>query len=281
MSLLLRSMVDGIEQSQIGVLDRGLHFGDGVFRTLLVINGQPQDLERQLQRLADDAARIGLQAPDASTLTRQATEICVGQNRAALKLLLTRAQEAAGYQASVNHCRSVLLLRPLRNHPPHFWNDGIAVRICAMRLANNPTLAGIKHLNRLEQVLARAEWTDESIAEGLMLDTQDRLIEGISSNLFFVRDGVLHTPNLSRCGVSGVMREMILEAAPAYTRDIRIADFGIDDLLGADECFVCNSVIRIWPISRLVSREPAQSWPVGPVTQKLQDKLGAAWQRKK
>ena len=281
MSSLLRTMVDGIEQSQIAVMDRGLHFGDGVFRTVLVHESQPVDWPRQLRRLLDDATRIGLQVPDAELLSQQVTEICAGQPRAILKLLLTRGGQALGYIATEDTCRVILLLRSLRDYPPHFWSDGITVRICEMRLACNPALAGIKHLNRLEQVLARAEWDDEGIAEGLMLDTRDRLIEGISSNLFFVRKGILHTPDLSRCGVAGVTREMILDAAPAYTRGTHIADFGVDDLMNADECFVCNSVIRVWPIGRLVSHETTRSWPVGSVTRQFQNQLGAAWQKKR
>lgn len=280
MSSLLRAMVDGIEQQQIPIWDRGLHFGDGVFRTLLVRAGQPLDWPRQLRRLFDDAARIGLQPPGAEILTRQVAALCAGEDRAILKLLLTRGGPASGYSTTEDGCRSILLLRSPREYPARYWTEGIDLRICTMRLACNPALAGIKHLNRLEQVLARAEWNDENIAEGLMLDTSDRLIEGVSSNVFFIRDAVLHTPDLARCGVAGVTREMILEAAPAYTRTIRIADFGVDDLMNADECFVCNSVIRIWPVARLISDDCARSWAAGPVTQALQNKLGVVWPRK-
>ncbi|MGH8561871.1 MAG: aminodeoxychorismate lyase, partial [Nevskiales bacterium] len=160
----------------------------------------------------------------------------------------------------------LLLLYPMPGHPASHWQTGIQVRICETRLAQNPRLAGIKHLNRLEQVLARAEWSNAAIAEGLMLDTDNRLIEGVSSNLFLVRDSKLLTPDLSRCGIAGVMREMILEAAPAYTKAVQVQDLSMTDLLAADECFVCNSIIGIWPVTGLEGKR----WDIGPMTRKLQ-----------
>jgi 4-amino-4-deoxychorismate lyase len=126
-------------------------------------------------------------------------------------------------------------------------NSGVCVRVCRQQLAEQPALAGMKHLNRLEQVLARAEWSDPQIAEGLMLDQRARLIEGTMSNIFLVRDGVVRTPQLHRCGVAGVMRQIVMEQLVAVTE----TDLVLDDVIAADEVFLTNSVIGIWPVVRI------------------------------
>lgn len=266
----LRVLVNGVESSQVSALDRGLHYGDGVFRTLRVEQSIPRDWARQLARLCDDALRIGLTPPNADSLTAQVTQLCTGQTRGVLKMILTRGLAGRGYQVHAVQPNSILLLYPMPEFPASHRQTGIQVRICTMRLAQNPRLAGIKHLNRLEQVLARAEWSDPEIMEGLMLDTDGRLIEGVSSNLFLVCGDTLLTADLSRCGVAGVTREMILEAAPAYTKAVQVRDLVVNDLLAADECFVCNSVGGIWPVTRLDDK----GWKVGAMTRKIQLHFG-------
>lgn len=263
----LRIMVNGVESTQHSVMDRAFHYGDGVFRSLRVERGRACLLSRQLARLCDDARRIGLTPPGIDALADEVNWICRGHEQAVLKIILTRGVSGRGYAIDpLMPVNCLQLLFPVPTYPADWWRAGIAVRLCQTRLGLNPRLAGIKHLNRLEQVLARAEWGDPGIAEGLLLDIEGRLVEGVSSNLFMLRDGELMTADLSRCGVAGVMREMILEAAPAYTRAVSIRDLTFEDLTTADECFVCNSVWGVWPIARLDER----CWPVGPVTRQLQ-----------
>ncbi|HYQ39977.1 MAG TPA: aminotransferase class IV, partial [Pseudomonas sp.] len=154
-------------------------------------------------------------------------------------------------------------------YPPRHRQDGIRLYPCATRLAEQPLLAGLKHLNRLEQVLARAEWQDPAYAEGLMCDRSGRVIEGVFSNLFLVKDGELLTPALERCGVAGVMRAEILARATAAGIPWRIADLDYPELLAADEVLLCNSQYGIWPVVALEGRV----WPVGQLTRKLQHLL--------
>jgi len=120
-----------------------------------------------------------------------------------------------------------------------------------MRLGRNPELAGIKHLNRLEQVLARNEWTDD-FQEGLMLDTESNVIEGTMSNLFLINQSGLLTADLSQCGIEGVIRQRIM--AWAYQNDIPCSlnkHLRLEDVFAADALFICNSVIGIWPVKQL------------------------------
>ena len=145
------------------------------------------------------------------------------------------------------------------------------MRICRHRLPDNPPLAGVKHLNRLDQILARAEWQDDGIQEGLMQDQKGHVIEGVMSNLFLVSEGVLFTPDLSRCGVAGIVREIILQLADQQHIPVRITDLDIQAVLQADELFVCNSVLGIWPVRQLEERH----WQPGPVTRLFQQLFNA------
>ena len=122
------------------------------------------------------------------------------------------------------------------------------MRICKMRLGQNPALAGLKTLNRLEQVLARAEWSDPDISEGLMLDVKENLVEGTISNLFLVQGERLSTPDLGNCGVSGVMREVVMQQASCLGLSLSEENLTLQDLASADGIFLSNSLIGIWPV---------------------------------
>ena len=166
----------------------------------------------------------------------------------------------------------IVLRYPWPDHPRRFWDEGVDVRLCSTRLASNPTLAGIKHLNRLEQVLARSEWYDPEIAEGLMSDQHGRVIAGTQTNLFMVRSGRLLTPELRECGVAGVVRGLILERAASWGGAAAAeAVLDLADLQNADEVFLCNAVVGIWPVRRI------ESWiyASGPVTGRLMAGLEA------
>jgi 4-amino-4-deoxychorismate lyase len=135
---------------------------------------------------------------------------------------------------------------PWPDSPDHL--SGIRVRLCETRLGHNSTLAGIKHLNRLEQVLARAEWKDAGISEGLMRDHNGNIVEGITSNVFLVQQGVLHTPSLDHCGVEGIMRGVILELATTLGIPNQVMPVSLQQLREAEEVFISNSLIGLWPV---------------------------------
>jgi len=253
------------------VRDRGLCYGDGLFETVAVADGQPLYWERHRHRLAEGCARLGLPVPG-KVLDAEAAGLCAGRERAVLRVTLTRGEGGRGYEPPRPAAPTrVLSLLPWPQRPGHWRSQGVRVVLCRQRLAQNPTLAGLKHLNRLEQVLARAEWDDEDIAEGLMLDPSGRLVEGTMSNLFLVRDGCLRTPELSCCGVAGIIRSVILELADTLNIPRQVNRLELSDLAAADEVFLTNSVIGLWPVSRIDGRALA----VGPLTRRLASALSA------
>lgn len=260
-------LIDGKESDQIAADDRGLLYGDGLFETLAVRDGIPQLWDYHMARLTRDCTRLGIPPPSQELLRSEADMLCAAHARAVLKIIVTRGSGGRGYRPATQLLpRRLLSLHPSPDHPAHCWQEGVAVRLCDLRLGSNPRLAGIKHLNRLEQVLARSEWDDAAIAEGIMMDGAGNLIEGTMSNLFLVRDGCLHTPVLETCGVAGVMRAHIMALVAQAGIPCVVRPLGLADAMAADEMFLCNSLIGIWPVCRFQGRE----WSPGPLTRRLQ-----------
>lgn len=263
---MILSWVDGQPADGLPVHDRGLAYGDGLFETIKVVNGRPELLDRHLDRLALGCERFAI-SNDLAALHSQIIAFSAALGDGVAKLVLTRGDGKRGYgPPAVCRPRIILMAAPLPDYPAEHFEKGVCLYPCATRLAEQPALAGLKHLNRLEQVLARAEWQDSAFAEGLMRDTSGRVVEAVFSNLFIVNSDVLLTPSIERCGVAGVMRGELLERARQAGVETQVCDITLGQLLGADEVFVCNSLYGIWPVRQLETRV----WPVGPLTRKLQ-----------
>lgn len=245
-------LINGEARTSIDVTDRGLQYGDGLFETIAIVDGRAPLWERHMQRLAQGCERLQIAMPDAAVLAEEAAHLSRAVRRAVLKVIVTRGGGGRGYRApQSSQPTRALSLNPWPTYAPSYVAPGIALRVCETRMASNPRLAGIKHLNRLEQVLARSEWRDEQIAEGLMLDLDDGVIEGTMTNLFAVIDDRLVTPSVARAGVAGVARALVLELAPALGLETRVARLTLADLRDAQELFVTNSLIGLWPVARL------------------------------
>lgn len=246
-------LVNGRSENTIPVQDRGLQYGDGLFETMVVIRGQPRHWTLHYQRLAEGCERLKLPLPDEAGLLDETAKLCKSLDRGVLKLILTRGSGSRGYRIpeAVTPLR-ILATYPWPDYPKSYYREGVAVRICTTTLGQNPLLAGLKHLNRLEQVMARSEWNDLAIAEGLMQDTEGAVISGTMSNLFLVRDGVLITPDLTQCGIRGIMRGVILDLACHMNIPTSIRPVSLDEVYATDEAFLCNSLIGIWSVRHLV-----------------------------
>ena len=246
------SLVNGREIDLLSVYDRGLLYGDGLFETIAVRKAQPCFWDRHMARLTAGAGRLGITSPETGLLLAEVRRLLKNRDQAVLKIIITRGAGGRGYQASESlQPTRIVQVFPWRDYPERYATDGIRARICNLRLGNNPALAGIKHLNRLEQVLARQEWNDPGIMEGLMMDAGGYLVEGTMSNLFLVRDRTLITPDLSGCGVAGIMRGIILDLASQRNIASSIRMCSLDDLKEADEVFITNSLIGIWPVRQI------------------------------
>lgn len=246
-------MINGEIQGQLSATDRGLHYGDGLFETIAVINGRLSLWQPHLDRLQRGCEVLGLPFPDPQLLHAEALCVCGSEQQAVIKLMLTRGSGGRGYRPPDETTTQRLLFRyPWPDTPD--LSSGIRLRLCETPLGCNPALAGIKHLNRLEQVLARAEWDAPEIHEGLMCDLDGRIKEGTMSNLFWVKNGQLFTPDLTACGVAGVMRAQVMDLARELGIKVATAEITAEELVEVDEIFITNSVIGIWPVGHFLNR---------------------------
>lgn len=228
--------------------DRGLAYGDGVFETLLVHQGQPVWWREHWDRLMRGVQVLGLPVPDQVLVRRESENLLVDSPRAVLKIIVTRGRGGRGYAAPADAIPTVILSR---HEAPLPVQEPVVLRWCQTALAIQPALAGIKHLNRLEQVLARAEWADPQIDDGIMCDTEDRVIGATSANLFALIGGRWLTPGVKRCGIAGTARAWVLgNVARAAEADLSSAEIS-----HADALFLCNAVRGILPVRRLGLRE--------------------------
>jgi len=270
-------LVNGKPGDLICVRDRGLLYGDGVFRTLRAIRGQAQHWTLHYQKLQHDCTSLGIACPDAGLLSAELDGLLEQHPEGVVKLVVTRGQGTRGYappdDPNITHFWDI---SPLPDYPSGLAIRGIRAKLCKLRLGWQPRLAGIKHLNRLENVMAAAEFSDArlldpEIAECLLLDADGNVIEGTRSNLFVVSRGKLITPDLTRSGVAGVQRDRVMHWSKLNNVPMQIRNVGLDEVLQADELFVVNSIIGLWPIRELEQ----QHWTGFPVAMKIRQ----AWSK--
>jgi 4-amino-4-deoxychorismate lyase len=264
--------LNGEQTSAVSAKDRGLAYGHGLFETIRLADKSAPFLRYHLSRLISGANRLGL-VVEPSLLERYIDQLVKASPAdGIIKIIVTGGCGERGYHYRASAEKPTYLLQwlPFVDCNPSYRQQGIALKHCRHRLPYSPVLAGIKHLNRLDQVMARAEW-DEEFVEGLMQDQQGNVVEGVSSNLFIYQQGSWLTPNLNQCGVSGVMRQYLLEELlPRCSFHVVETNISFDQLLSAEEVFVCNSIVGIWPV---LSLEEEAIWPLGQNTLKLQGML--------
>ncbi len=267
----LRMQIDGQPAAGVDALDRGLHYGDGLFETIACRVRQPRFLDLHLQRLTEGCSRLGIGYHTFTALGEQIGALAATESDSLIKLILTRGSATArGYGARGDERpRTLLLQYPWPPDDADGWERGVAVRVAQGRLGENPALAGMKHLNRLEQILIRGEWTDPAIAEALVFSSSGWLVSGTMSNVFLVKGGRIVTPDLSLAGVRGVMRRVVLRAARQCGLEVAELALDAEALHGAQEIFLTNARIGIWPV-RILDGNPRL---VGPVTRRLQQCL--------
>jgi 4-amino-4-deoxychorismate lyase len=235
-------------KSALDVMDRGLNYGDGLFETMLLRSGAIRFLDAHLARLRLGCERLRMTCPE-RVLLEEIAQIASTTQDGILKIVVTRGSAGRGYRPDPNSHGTRIL--SLHASPASNPVTGLRLRWCEMRLSRNERLAGLKHLNRLEQVLAQSEWQPEDADEALMLDTAGEVVCATSANLFVVRQGALITPDLRYCGVEGVMRSQVLRAAEALKISVSVEPIWPDDLAESNEVFITNAVRGIRSVASL------------------------------
>ncbi len=264
-------LINGKEKETISVYDRGLQYGDGLFETMAVRSGKIYLWETHWQRLISGCEKLSITLPDKKTIEKEIALLCHNENQLVIKLIVTRGEGQRGYSFSnTQNVTRILSSHAWPYYPEHYQSEGVAVRYCETTLSENKKLAGIKHLNRLEQILARNEWDTDEFQEGLMLTIQGHVVDGTMSNIFAVKDNVLFTPDLSLSGVAGVMRKTVIKLAKESGISICEKKISKAELKMADELFLTNSLFGIWPVKMLAKTRFTQ---IGEVTKSLQEKV--------
>lgn len=241
--------VNGVAEGPVSALDRGLHYGHGLFETMRLSAGAVPLWDRHWERLRRDAAVLGIPLAG-ETVARELRHACdLWPAEGVVKLVVTAGSGGAGYRSDGSAGNRYLFYRPLPERC-----DVVHLQVCAYRLAVNPRLAGLKHLNRLDQVMAASELPSDR--DGLLLDAQERVVEGLAGNLFLLTSGGWRTPELSSAGVRGVMRDYLLaDIFPALGLPVCETPVALADVQAAHELFLCNAVRGIQAVVAIDGRE--------------------------
>lgn len=258
-------LINGKPATSVSVSDRGLAYGDGVFETFRIAAGKLLFEELHLQRLHAGCERLGIDLELDQVRSELTSALQMRSAQAEiLKLIVTRGSSGRGYRPGVANASSrIITVHSLPADNQLYTEMGIKAFVCKQKLSSQPTLAGLKHLNRLEQVLASAEWPDETCQEGIMLDLESNVVEGTKSNIFIVNNGHLMTDSLATCGIAGVMRQILLQH---FGAKVHAGKFNLEQLCSADEVFFCNSIFGVWPLRHLISDGFERLYKTGPNT---------------
>jgi len=243
-------LVNGSSVTTVSAQDRGLTLGDGMFTTLHLKNHQPQLWEFHIQRLREGCMRLKLQLPDLDSLYEQCCQLAAGDDEACGKIIITRGSGGRGY--SPQGCQSPTIIVSSHPYPVHYhtWQQqGIDLDVAEQRLGWQPMLAGLKTLNRLEQVLLKDELDSRRIAEAVVLDWQGNVVEAVTANLFWRKNNHFFTPDLQQSGVCGVMRAFVIQQLAGWQYVVESVSSELDILLDADEVWMTNALMGIVPVT--------------------------------
>ncbi len=260
-------LINGEIGQSVNVLDRGLQYGHGVFETMAIDQGRPLFWDFHWRRLLRGCETLQIPEPAESVLLRELQTVAAGHASAVGKVTLTAGASGPGYiDSNPLASNRIVAAYPWPESVAAARRSGIRMRYCQTRLSHNRVLSRIKHLNRLEQVLAVAEWRDQAYREGLVCDQEGYVISATSANLVIVLEGRLMTPRLDRCGIRGTLRDAIRAGFSTHMEKRRITREMVAE---ADEVFVCNSVRGVWPVVAIEDRQ----YPIGNLTREIQDWL--------
>lgn len=252
-------LVNGIQQNHIDIENRGLAYGDGIFTTAKILNGNVQYLTAHIERLAFGCKKLGIFSAAFNELKKQLTSIAKNYSLAVLKVIIIANSGGRGYARAKSNNHDLIIM--VHDYPKHYnalVGTGINVGISKQQLGINPMLGGLKHLNRLEQVLLRQELSARDEDDLLVTNIHDEVIEATSANVFFFLKGILCTPNVTRSGVNGVMRQAILQHYP----DTIVKSFSLNEIAKAEAMFVCNCVMGVIPIVNFNDRALPMDLPL-------------------
>lgn len=242
-------LINGVEQDVLAANDRATQFGDGCFTTARVINGQVCFLDAHLTRLQTTCEKLFIPYMEWQALSQEMQSLAMPHREAVIKVIISRGVGGRGYSAS--GCAQPTRMVSVSSFPAHYarWRaEGITLALSPIRLGRNPSLAGLKHLNRLEQILIRSHLEQTDADEALVLDSEGWVTECCAANLFWRKDNVVYTPRLDQAGVNGIMRQFCIRKLAQSSFQVVETNAREEALQHADEMVVCNALMPIVPV---------------------------------
>ena len=263
-------LINGILTEAVSARDRGLTYGDGHFTTMLVKQGQVIWWPAHLARLQHACARLGFAELPWDSLAAEVAQVAAGQTQAVAKIVLTRGSGGRGYDgAGCNTPTRIVSLAPYPAHYLDWQQNGIAALVCQQQLGDAPMLAGLKTLGRLEQVLLKSELAARGGVEGIVLNSRGFLVEGVSANLFWRRGKTVFTPDLSHCGIDGIMRRHVMAMLKQMSIELRVVEAPLESLWQAEEVWLTNTLMGIVPVTGIGDTQ----YPSPVLIRRLQERL--------
>ncbi len=267
--------VNGIPQTHVSLSDRSFQYGDGCFTTILTKRGELVFWPEHVSRMEACLKALQISSPDWQVVFKWANQASLPDQYAGVKIHISRGNGGRGY--SPVGIKAPVVTVSNFDFPGHYtqWQEsGVNLGVCETRLGIQPLLAGHKHNNRLEQVLAKAEIEGTEFADAITLNVQNDVIETTMANLFWVKDYNVYTPDLSLSGVAGVMRRKVLEYLSENSFEVEVGAFALSEVLNADEVWLCNSLLGVAPVRSITTSNQKIEFPIGKLTKRLQGKLG-------
>lgn len=248
---MIECWINGSESTTLSVFDRGLSYGDGLFTTALIVAGKVQYLEQHIERLITGCQQLGIVLNDVEKLIQQIEQIALRYELNVLKVVITAGVGGRGYSRNgAGKPTVVISVFPYPEHYQEWQNKGVVLAKAETKLGIQPLLAGIKHLNRLEQVLVRKELDNIEADDVLVCDINNKIIETSCANVFWLSKGIIYTPKLDQAGVAGIMRDKLLKLLP----EVNLVTMDAKVLEEAEEIWLCNSLMGIVPVKNFVGR---------------------------
>ncbi|MEH0713480.1 aminodeoxychorismate lyase [Vibrio owensii] len=268
--------VNGLPQTHISLGDRSFQYGDGCFTTIKTKKGELEYWQAHVERMEACLKTLHIPFPDWSQVFDWVMKAVLNDELAGIKIHISRGTGGRGYSPSGIEGPVVTISNfAFPSHYSSWQENGVPLGVCRTRLGIQPLLAGHKHNNRIEQVLAKAEIEGTELTDAVTLNVQNHVIETTMANLFWVKDKKVYTPDLSLSGVAGVMRRKVLEFLQTNDYPVQVATFELSDLLNADEVWMCNSLLGVAPVSGISTPDNKIDFPIGKLTRRLQGNLNS------
>lgn len=249
--------INGIEKNNININDRSIHFGDGCFTTAAVKDGKIILLKYHLQRLKFTCKKLLIFGVNWQYLKKEICNIANYKKNGILKIIITAGNVKQGYSRSncIEPNRIIYFSNWSQNHINYdlYLKEGIKMTISPIRIAKNKQFAGLKHLNRLEQVMIKIHLDKSNYDEALVLDTEGYVIECCSANLFWRKGNKVFTPSLSESGINGIMKYYLIKKMRLIGQKCQIIKSKLKEVLSSDEIIICNTLMPFLPVKSIQS----------------------------